>query len=314
VTGVTGHLTSRSTRNTMAGMPTADVNGIEIYYETVGDPNDPTMLLVMGLGTQMLGWDPEFCRLLADRGFHVVRYDNRDVGLSTHLDQPVDLFAVLGSFAGGDPVDVPYLLTDMAADAVGLLDHLGADRAHVVGVSMGGMIAQTLAIEHRARVATLTSIMSTTGDPDVGAPTAEAMEAITAPPATTREEAADTFVMHAHTWGSPAYIDEDRLRAISNAAYDRANDPEGGNRQLAAVLASGSRSEALRQLAVPTLVIHGTADKLVTPSGGERTAEVVPDAKLMMIEGMGHDLPPQLWPQLVDAIATHAAAAERAEA
>jgi pimeloyl-ACP methyl ester carboxylesterase len=298
----------------MASMPTAVVNGIEIHHETIGDPADPTMLLIMGLGTQMIGWDIEFCRSLADRGFHVVRYDNRDVGLSTHFDEPVDLFGLLGSFAGGDPVEVPYLLVDMAADAAGLLDHLDVEQAHVVGVSMGGMIAQTLAIEHADRVLTLTSIMSTTGDPDVGAPTAEAMQAIMAPPATTRAEAADTFLMHAHTWGSPAYIDEDRLRAISNAAYDRAYDPEGGTRQLAAVLASGSRSEALRGLAIPALVIHGTEDKLVQPSGGERTAEVIPDAKLVMIDGMGHDLPPQLWPQIIDTIATHAAAAERAGA
>jgi pimeloyl-ACP methyl ester carboxylesterase len=300
----------------MASMPTAVVNGIEIHHETIGDPADPTMLLIMGLGAQMIGWDIEFCRSLADRGFHVVRYDNRDVGLSTHFDEPIDLFALLGSFAGGPPVKVPYLLGDMAADAAGLLDHLGVEQAHVVGVSMGGMIAQTLAIEHADRVLTLTSIMSTTGDPDVGAPTAEAMEAIMAPPATTREEAADTFLVHAHTWGSPAYIDEERLRAISNAAYDRAHDPEGGARQLAAVLASGSRSEALRNLAIPALVIHGTEDKLVQPSGGERTAEVIPDAKLVMIEGMGHDLPPQLWPQVIDAIATHVAAehTERADA
>jgi pimeloyl-ACP methyl ester carboxylesterase len=290
------------------------VGDVELCYETFGDRDDPALLLIMGLGTQMIGWDIEFCRSLADRGFHVVRYDNRDVGLSTHFDEPVDLFGLLGSFAGGDPVEVPYLLTDMAADAAGLLDHLDVEQAHVVGVSMGGMIAQTLAIEHADRVLTLTSIMSTTGDPDVGAPTAEAMQAIMAPPATTRDEAADTFVMHAHTWGSPAYIDEDRLRAISNAAYDRAYDPEGGTRQLAAVLASGSRSEALRGLAIPALVIHGTEDKLVQPSGGERTAEVIPDAKLVMIDGMGHDLPPQLWPQIIDTIATHAAAAERAGA
>jgi pimeloyl-ACP methyl ester carboxylesterase len=297
----------------MATMPTAVVNGIKIHHETIGDPADPTVLLIMGLGTQMIGWDIEFCRSLADRGFHVVRYDNRDVGLSTHFDEPVDMMGLLGSFAGGDPVEVPYLLTDMAADAAGLLDHLDVEQAHVVGVSMGGMIAQTLAIEHADRVLTLTSIMSTTGDPDVGAPTAEAMQAIMAPPATTREEAADTFVVHAHTWGSPAYVDEDRLRAISGAAYDRAHDPEGGMRQLAAVLASGSRSEALRGLAIPTLVVHGTEDKLVQPSGGERTAEVIADAKLVMVEGMGHDLPPQLWAQIIDAITTHAAA-ERAGA
>jgi pimeloyl-ACP methyl ester carboxylesterase len=300
-------LTKRSIRNTMAGMPHAAVDGIEIYHETIGDPADPTLLLIMGLGTQMIGWDPEFCQALADKGFHVVRYDNRDVGLSTHLDEPVDIFALIGALGSGEQLVVPYFLTDMARDAVGLLDHLGVARAHMVGVSMGGMIAQTLAIEHPDRVATLTSIMSTTGDPDVGAPTAEALQAIMAPPATTRDEAADTYVMHAHVWGSPAFIDEERLRAISGAAYDRANDPMGGTRQLAAVLASGSRSDRLGAVSTPTLVIHGTEDKLIQPSGGERTAEVVPDAKLLMIEGMGHDLPPALWPRLVEAITTHAA-------
>ena len=291
----------------MTGMPVARVDGIEIYHETIGDPGDPTVLLICGLGSQLLTWDIEFCRQLADRGFWVVRYDNRDVGLSTHLEEPIDLMGLIGSFAGGPPVEVPYKLTDMAGDAVGLLDHLGVRRAHVVGVSMGGMIGQTLAIEHPDRVATLTSIMSSTGDPDVGAPTAEALEVLLAPPATTREEAQDQLVQHAHVWGSPAFIDEERLRALAGAAYDRARDPMGGTRQLAAVLASGSRSEALRELHVPTLVIHGTEDKLVQPSGGERTAEVIPDAKLLMIEGMGHDLPPQLWPRLIDAIAAHAA-------
>jgi pimeloyl-ACP methyl ester carboxylesterase len=300
-------------RNTMAGMPHAAVNGVEIYHDTIGDPADPTMLLIMGLGTQMIGWDIELCRALADRGFHVVRYDNRDVGLSTHLDHEVDLMGLLGMFGGADPVAVPYLLGDMAQDATGLLDHLGVDRAHMVGVSMGGMIAQILAIEHPERVATLTSIMSTTGEPDVGLPTAEAIQELLAPPATTRDETQATFVRHAHVWGSPAFIDEERLRTISGAAYDRANDPMGGARQLAAILASGSRADGLRNLTVPTLVVHGTDDKLVQPSGGERTAELVPGAKLLKIEGMGHDLPPQLWPRLVEAITTHAAA-ERAGA
>jgi pimeloyl-ACP methyl ester carboxylesterase len=296
-------------------MPRAAINGIDIHYETIGDPADPTMLLIMGLGAQMIGWPLELCEALAERGHHVIRYDNRDVGLSTHFDdQPVDMFAVLGSFAGGDPVTVPYLLGDMAGDAAGLLDHLGVERAHVAGVSMGGMIAQTLAIEHGDRVRSLTSIMSTTGDPDVGAPTAEALEALMGPPADTREQAQDASVAHSRVWGSPAHRDEDRVRRIAGEAYDRAYDPFGGTRQLAAVLASGSRSEGLRRLAVPTLVIHGTEDKLVTPSGGERTAEVVPGAKLMVIEGMGHDLPPALWPEIVDAIAGHTAAADEAEA
>lgn len=292
----------------MAVMPRAAVaEGIEIYHETFGDPADPAMLLISGLGTQMIAWDPELCQALAGRGFHVVAYDNRDVGLSTHLDEPVDILGVLASLAGGQPVAVPYRLTDMAGDALGLLDHLGIERAHVVGISMGGMIAQCLAIDHRHRVATLTSIMSTTGDPDVGAPAPEALEALMMPPPTTREQVQDAYVAHAHVWGSPGLFDEDRLRDVAGAAYDRSHDPMGGARQLAAVLASHSRSDALRALEMPTLVIHGTEDKLVQPSGGERTAEVVPDAKLLMIEGMGHDLARPLWPRLVEAITAHAA-------
>jgi pimeloyl-ACP methyl ester carboxylesterase len=289
-------------------MPLARLGEIDIHHETFGDPGDPTMLLVSGLGGQMINWDVEVCQAIAGRGFHAVRYDNRDVGLSTHLhDHPIDLLGLLGALSSGQPVDVPYLLADMAVDAAGLLDHLGVERAHVVGMSMGGMIGQTLAIEHRTRVLSLTSMMSTTGDPDVGVPTAEALDAVLGPPSLTREESQDTFVRHAHVWGSPGLFDEDRLRRRAGEAWDRDHDPMGGTRQLAAILASGSRSGALRDLDVPTLVIHGTEDRLVQPSGGERTAEVVPDAKLVMVEGMGHDLAPPLWPRLVDAITGHAA-------
>ncbi|HEX8804223.1 MAG TPA: alpha/beta fold hydrolase [Acidimicrobiales bacterium] len=284
-------------------MPLAAANGIEIYHETVGDPADPTLLLITGLGAQMLTWDAELCRAFADRGFHVVRYDNRDVGLSTHLEGDIDVLSLLA----GQGVPVPYRISDMAADAVGLLDHLGVDRAHLVGVSMGGMIAQAVAIEHPARVRSLTSIMSTTGEPHVGAPTAEAMQALLAPPAQTAEESADTLVMHAHVWGSPGLFDEARLRRLAHAVWERNRDPMGSARQLAAILASGSRADGLRALDVPTLVIHGTEDRLVQPSGGERTAELVPDAKLLVVEGMGHDLPKPLWPRLVDAITAHAA-------
>ena len=208
---------------------------------------------------------------------------------------------------GGGDVAVPYLLSDMADDAVGLLDHLGTDRAHVLGVSMGGMIAQTIAIRHPARVASLTSVMSTTGDPDVGTPTSEAMSALMAPPAATREAYQDAVVHHAHVWGSPGLFDEERLRETAARAWDRGYDPAGTARQVLAILSSGSRSAELARLSVPTLVIHGTADTLVQPSGGERTAEVIPDAKLLVIDGMGHDVPPPLWPQLIDAIAGHAA-------
>jgi pimeloyl-ACP methyl ester carboxylesterase len=290
----------------MAPMSTARCNGIDICYDVVGDGADPTVLLIMGLGSQMLDWEPELCRMIADRGFHVVRYDNRDVGLSTHLDGDVDVLALFAAQASSaPPPPVPYLLSDMADDAAGLLDHLGVARAHVVGVSMGGMIAQSLALAHAERVLTLTSIMSTTGDPDVGQPTAEAMTAVLSPPAQTRDEAQDTRVRHAHTWGSPGLFDEEGLRRLAGAAWDRNRDPMGPVRQIGAIMASGSRSAALAELPVPTLVIHGTADNLVQPSGGERTAEVIPDAKLVMVEGMGHDLPRPLWPTLVDAICGH---------
>ena len=302
-------MTGRSIRNTMAAMPTAAANGIEICYDTIGDPAEPTLLLVNGLGSQLLSWDPEFCAALADRGFHVVRYDNRDVGLSTHVDARVDVLGVMRARAAGEALPpVPYTLSDMAADAVGLLDHLGVDRAHVLGASMGGMIAQTIAIEHPDRVITLTSIMSTTGDPDVGTPTGEALTALLAPPAQTREEYQESLVAHAAVWGSPGLYDTDRLRALGGDAWDRDHDVFGVGRQMAAISASGSRSRALAGLAVPTLVIHGTADTLVQPSGGERTAEVIPGATLLMIEGMGHDLAPPLWPQIIEAVTAHAAA------
>lgn len=290
----------------MAAMPVAQANGIEIAYETFGDPAAPTVLLVMGLGSQMIHWDVEFCGGIAERGFHVVRFDNRDVGGSTRIDEPVDLFAVMGAMGSDDTPAVPYLLSDMAADAVGLLDHLGIDAAHLFGVSMGGMIVQTVAIEHPHRVRSLTSVMSTTGDPDVGTPTPEAMTALFSSPPQTRDELQDAAVHHAGVWGSPGLYDAERLRRTAGEAWDRGYNPAGTARQLAAIFASGSRSAGLAEIALPTLVIHGTSDTLVQPSGGERTAEVVPDAKLLMIDGMGHDLAPPLWPQLIDALATHA--------
>lgn len=290
----------------MTAMPVAQANGIEICFDTFGDTADPTVLLVMGLGSQMVHWDPEFCSAVADRGFHVVRFDNRDTGESTRFDARVDILTLMTSARSGDRASVPYLLSDMAADAVGVLDHLGVERAHVFGVSMGGMIAQTIALEHPGRVLTLTSVMSTTGDPDVGTPTGEAMTALLSPPPQTRDQYMDRAVAHAGVWGSPGLFDPVRLRRTAGQAWDRGYDPAGTARQMAAILASGSRSAELAELAVPTLVIHGTADTLVQPSGGERTAEVIPDAKLLVIEGMGHDLAPPLWPRLVDALAAHA--------
>ncbi|HET8617984.1 MAG TPA: alpha/beta hydrolase [Acidimicrobiales bacterium] len=288
-------------------MPLAGANGIEICYEETGDPAGRPLLLIMGLGGQLIHWPEELVAGFAARGFRVITFDNRDVGLSTHLDGArADVLGVLASRGSGAPPDVPYLLTDMAADTAGLLDHLGIDRTHVVGVSLGGMVAQTLAIEHPDRVATLTSVMSSTGDPDVGLPTADALNVLMAPPVTTREQYVEATVRNTHVYGSPGLVDEDRIRRLSVLAWERSHDPDGAARQLAGVLASGSRSEGLRRLAVPTLVVHGTADTLVQPDGGERTAEVVPDAKLLMIEGMGHDLPPAMLPRVIDAVTAHA--------
>jgi pimeloyl-ACP methyl ester carboxylesterase len=289
----------------MTAMPIAPSNGIELCYETFGDPDHPTILLVMGLGSQMISWPDDFCAALAERGYQVVRFDNRDTGESTRFgggDTPSVRAAI-----GGGGVTVPYLLADMADDAVGLLDHLGVDRAHVFGVSMGGMIAQTIAIRHPARVMSLTSVMSTTGDLDVGAPTSAAMSALMAPPATTREDYQDAVVKYSHVWGSPGLFDEELLRETAGRAWDRGYNPAGTARQMLAIVSSGSRSADLARLSVPTLVIHGTADTLVQPSGGERTAEVIPDAKLLVVEGMGHDLAPPLWPLIIDAVTTHAA-------
>jgi pimeloyl-ACP methyl ester carboxylesterase len=269
-------------------------NGIELCFETFGDAEDPALLLVMGLGAQMISWDEDFCAALVDRGFHVIRFDNRDVGLSTKVEpQP-----------GAD--GPPYTLSDMAADAIGLLDHLGIDAAHVVGASMGGMIAQTIAIEHPSRVLTLTSIMSTTGEPEVGQATPEAAARLIAPPATTRDEAIQRAIDSAKVTGGPDFFDEDRLRRKAAAAYDRSFHPVGAVRQVMAIMASGSRAEGLAALAMPTLVIHGDVDTLVTPSGGHRTAELVPGAELLVIEGMGHELPPPVWPQVVEAITANA--------
>lgn len=280
--------------------------GVTLCYDAFGDPSHPALLLVMGLGAQMVSWEDQFCQRLADQGFHVVRFDNRDAGLSTFLADPVEVFEVIQQVGAGETPDVPYLLSDMAADTIGLLDHLGVDRAHIVGASLGGMIAQTVALEHPERVATLTSVMSTTGDPDVGQPTSEALGVLLTPPPQTREQMQDRRVASAHAFGSPGLWDEVTVRERAGEHWDRKHDATGVARQLVAILASGSRTDRLRQLDIPTLVIHGTADNLVGPSGGERTAEVVPNAKLLLIEGMGHDLPAVLWPQIVDAITAHA--------
>ncbi len=284
----------------------ASAGSVELAYETFGDPADPPVLLVMGFATQMLGWPDQFCRLLAARNLFVVRFDNRDIGLSTHLHDapPPDVMAAVA----GDTSSASYTLSEMAGDTVGLLDALGLTSAHLVGISMGGMIAQTVAIEHPERVRTLTSIMSTTGDPSVGGATPEALGALLAPPATTREEAQARAVAAYRVIGSPGYpLDEEGLRERAGLSYDRAYDPAGVGRQLLAILASPDRTPRLGEVRVPTLVLHGAQDPLVDVSGGRATAAAIPEAELAVLEGMGHDLPRELWPELVDRIAAHVA-------
>jgi pimeloyl-ACP methyl ester carboxylesterase len=281
----------------------APANGIEIGYETHGDPGDEPLLLVMGLGAQLIAWPLELCEALVDRGFFVVRYDNRDTGASTlFADAGGNFMTAFATALQGGAIGAPYTLSDMAADGMALLDHLGIDSAHVVGASMGGMIAQTMAIEHPHRVRSLTSIMSMTGELDYGQPTGEALEILVRPAGTTRDEAIEASVAASKVIASPAHWDEDVARQRAALAYDRCFNPAGVARHLLAILASGSRAEGLAALTVPTVVIHGDVDPLVTPSGGERTAELVPGAELLMIEGMGHDLPPAVIGPVVEAI------------
>ena len=292
----------------MPGEQMVKANGIELCYETFGDAEGEPLLLVMGLGAQMITWPVELCDALVDRGFHVIRYDNRDVGLSSKIeDSGGDFLTTFMAATQGEAVEVPYRLTDMAADAVALLDALGIGSAHVVGASMGGMIAQTIAIEHPGRVRSLTSIMSTTGEAEVGQPDPEAMELLLRPPAASREEAIENSVAAAQVIGGPEHFDEARTREQAGRSYDRCFEPAGMARQLLAIVASGSRADGLRALDVPTLVVHGEIDPLVTPSGGRRTADLVPGATLLMVPAMGHDLPPAVLPQVVEAITALAA-------
>jgi pimeloyl-ACP methyl ester carboxylesterase len=286
----------------------APANGIEIAYQTFGKREDPALLLVMGLGSQLIHWPEAFCEQLAGRGFFVIRFDNRDVGHSTKLaDAPVpDLMAV----AGGDVSEASYTLDDMADDAIGLLDHLEIDGAHVAGASMGGMIAQTLAIRHPKRVLSICSIMSTTGNRNVGQARPEAIAILMAPAPADRDGYIEFHVNAFKTIGSPGFeLDEDFLRWRAGATYDRSMYPDGFKRQLAAIIASGDRTEALARVAAPTVVIHGADDPLITASGGEATARAIPDAELVVIPGMGHDLPPGVWDQVIDAISANAARA-----
>jgi pimeloyl-ACP methyl ester carboxylesterase len=288
----------------------AQANGISIAYDTFGDPSRPPILLVMGLGAQMVGWHEDFCAALAV-GHHVVRFDNRDVGESQWLEGRPDLAAC----AAGDTSSAPYSLEDMADDSVGLLDALGIGPAHIVGASMGGMIAQTIAIRHPERVLSLTSIMSTTGEPGIAHPTEAAVGVLLAPPATTREEAMERTVEGRRVIGSPGFPrDEQETRERAGRAWDRGVNPAGFARQIAAIQRSGDRTAALRSLNVPTLVVHGEDDPLIPLDGGLATAKAIPGADLWTVPGMGHDLPRALWPEMIARIGELVAVAGEARA
>ena len=289
-----------------SGEKVADIGEIKLEYDTFGNPSSPPILLIMGLGAQMVRWDEAFCQYLAANNRWVIRFDNRDVGLSTKFDEAgvPDVMSLIQ----GKPVDVPYKLKDMAKDTIGLLDHLEIEKAHVVGVSMGGMIAQTIAINYPDRVRTLTSIMSSTGNPKLPQPKPEAMALLVAPPATSRDEYLKNALASAKVLHGPVYkLNEDLVRKYSESEYDRCYDPPGFSRQLAAVLASGSRSAALKDVKIPSLVIHGDADPLVPVEGGKDTAKSIPGAKLVIIEGMGHSFPTEKVPQIIQAILQHTA-------
>lgn len=288
-------------------MARAKANGIEIEYEIIGDGTP--LLLIMGVGAQLIFWPDEFCKRLADRGFRVIRFDNRDAGLSTklHGKRVPNIGTMIVRALLGLPIDAPYTLLDMADDSAALLDALDIERAHVVGASMGGMIAQTLAITHPHRLLSLSSIMSHTGETHLAIASPRALRRLFAPSPRNREEAMENAVLFYRAVGSTAFSrNEQAVRERAARAYERSFCPAGFLRQTAAILASGSRKGALRFVRVPSLVLHGTIDPLIRPAGGRATAKAIPGAKLQMIEGMGHDLPEGVWPILIDAIAKHA--------
>jgi pimeloyl-ACP methyl ester carboxylesterase len=266
---------------------TATNGNVSIHYDVFGDAANPTLLLVNGLGSQCINYKEAWCEMFAAEGFQVARYDNRDVGLSSHLP------------------DTAYTVSDMAADGMAVLNALGVQQAHVMGLSMGGMIVQTMAIEHPQRLLTLTSVMSNTGEDEFRQSTPRAWQLLTSPGATTRAEYVQQWIDGLHEWGSPEFADEARWTADAEAAFDRCFDPAGVKRQFEAVGRSGSRAARLPGITSPTLVMHGDKDNLIFPIGGERTAALIPGARLEIIEGMGHDYPPQLWRRWTDLVVGH---------
>ncbi|MFX1419978.1 MAG: alpha/beta fold hydrolase [Promethearchaeota archaeon] len=293
-------------------MPKAKANNIEIEYETFGNPSSKPLLLIMGLGAQMIRWDVEMCEKLAESGFYVIRFDNRDVGLSTKFDEAgePDLMKLFMAVQRGEKIEAAYTLNDMADDAVGLLDALNIEKAHICGASMGGMIAQVIAYRHPSRVLSLTSIMSSTGNPDLPQPKPQALQVLIRPPPEGRDAIIEDGVNRLRIiHGSGFPFDEKKARQLVEASYDRSNYRPGYTRQLAATLATGNRKPALSSIKVPTLVIHGSHDPLMPPDGGKDTAEAIPGSELLIVEGMGHSLPPEVWPEVFEAFMKNASKA-----
>jgi len=294
-------------------LPKVNANNIEIHYETFGDPSAKPLLLIMGFGSQMIHWDEEFCNMLAKSGHYVIRYDNRDVGLSTKIDEAgtPDFLKAISSFQKGEKVNAPYTMDDMADDAVGLLDALKISSAHICGCSMGGVIAQYIAINHPSRVLSLTSMMSTTGNPDLPPLNPEAMKLFLLPVPSKRDAYIKDYVKREKVMYGPIIpLDEERRRLYAAKAYDRCFYPQGNTRQIMALLTSGNRKPALASVKIPTLVIHGGNDPLVSLEAGKDTAEAIPGAELLIIDGMGHSLPPETWSQVVDGISRNTTKAQ----
>ena len=286
-------------------MPRIKANNLTIEFETFGEPDAKPLLLVMGLGAQMIAWDENFCQQLADAGHFVIRYDNRDVGLSTYFDDHgvPDFKELAVELMTKGSVEVPYTLDDMAMDGISLLVELGIEQAHICGASLGGMIVQAMAINHGNRILSMTSIMSTTGNPDLPPAHPEAMEALTSERADDTQHAMNRAVEVSKIIGSTGFErDEERIRTKALESYDRAYYPDGVTRQMAAVMAHGDRRPGLNQLQLPCLVIHGDIDPLVPVTGAQDTHQNVPGAELMIIEGMGHDMPKGAWHQIVEGI------------
>ena len=290
-------------------MPKVDANGIQIEYETFGEQDSPALLLIIGLAGQLIGWDEKLCQQLAQQGHYVIRFDNRDAGLSSKIEEAgvPDIMKTIDAQTKGETINPPYTIEDMAADTVALLDVLDIEKAHICGMSMGGMIAQTIAFKYPKQVLSLISIYSSTGDPEEPQSKPEAMKFLLTPVPEEREAYIEFRIKLFNTISGPGFpYDQEWLRKFVVQSYDRSCYPQGAARQLVAILAQKNRKPALRSLSTPTLVIHGADDPLVRVECGKNTAAAIPGAELLIIDGMGHDLPHGgAWPQIIDAIVNH---------